>query len=204
MILKRFSWVYLVLFFPRPIASSSYLRNREERQKITLAREKRVCVLPTCVCVAPGWLPLFFLKKHKTIYFFFFWFCFFWIIETFFGNRLKSVQNWTTSAPRDLSVADGIKTLALTTTHSCRIESTLFLLFFYANRLSRFFLAKKKKKRKVLCLFWPRRRKQMAAYNRHLLNGKKKKKDQKIFLLFLPTIFFLLVVVIADDCETVG
>lgn len=60
------NWVYLVLFFQRPIASSSYLK--EERQKITLVREKRVCVADLCVCVAPGWLPIFFSEKTQNYF----------------------------------------------------------------------------------------------------------------------------------------
>ena len=205
MILKRFSWVYLVLFFPRPIASSSYLRNREERQKITLAREKRVCVLPTCVCVAPGWLPLFFLKKHNVFFFFFFsGFVFFELSKRFSEIDWKVFKT-------ERQVRHVIWALQMESKHwhwppHIPVESNrLFFCYFFMRIVCLDSFWRKKRKRERCCVYFGQDvgnkwRRTTAIYS----TVKKKKKDQKIFLLFLPTIFFLLVVVIADDCETVG
>lgn len=132
------SWVYLVLFFQRPIASSSYLK--EERQKITLVREKRVCVADLCVCssrVAPHFL---FWKNTKL---FCFWFCFFELSKRFSEIDWKVFKTERQVHHVIWALQMESKHWHWRPPHSCWIDSTLFCVIFTRNRL-----AKKKVKEK--------------------------------------------------------
>jgi hypothetical protein len=101
-----------------------------------------------------------------------------------------------------LSVADGIKTLALTTTTflSNRLDS--FLCYFYAKSFG-----EKKSKRERCCVYFGQDVGNKWRRTTAIYSTVKKKRPKDFSFRFLPTtifFFFLLVVVIADDCETVG